>query len=291
MEYRSLENESLEIIHQCFNEAFSDYLVPMHLSFEQFQRTLIRNGVHQKFSLGLYDRNNLVGFILNGVGTWNNCSTVYDSGTGILKEYRGKKHSKKMFAVLKRNLLHHGFSQYLLEVIQTNTPALTLYCNQGFKIERELLCFTIEKETLPKANLNFNVHFKKMSVLPWDVVTTFWNAPPSWQNSIHAVKRCVNQFERIGAYKDNTFVGYAIFDPQSGEIVHIAVRKNVRRKGIGSALLNRISAETEGAHLRIINVDKRDDETVNFLKGNGFINDVNQYEMVLHLKNEHQRRE
>lgn len=288
MEYRSLENESLKTIHQCFNEAFSDYLVPMHLSFEQFQRTLIRNGVHQKFSLGLYHKNNLVGFILNGVGAWNNCSTVYDSGTGILKEYRGKKHSKKMFAVLKQNLLQHGFSQYLLEVIQTNTPALTLYCNQGFKIERELLCFTIEKETLPKVTSDFTLHFRKMPALPWDVVTAFWNAPPSWQNSIHAVQRCANQFERIGVYKDkdSTCVGYGIFDPQSGEIVQTAVRKDVRKKGIGSALLNRISAETEGTHLRIINVDKRDDETIKFLKGNGFINFVNQYEMILYLKNE-----
>jgi len=283
MEYRSLENESFEKIHHCFSEAFSDYIIKVQLPFEKFQRTMIRNGVNLKFSIGLYDKGNLVGFILNGVGTWNNIPTVYDSGTGIIKEYRGKKHSKKMFEVLKQKL-ENNFSQYLLEVIQTNTPALTLYRHQGFEIERELACFRMSRENVPKAETDLDLYFKKISSLQWGLLRTFWNSPPSWQNSIQAVERVSDHFEKIGVYLDNKCVGYGIFYPQSGEIVHIAVRKDMRRRGIGSMLLNKISVESKGSpHLRIINVDRKDQETIDFFRKNKFINDVNQYEMILHL--------
>lgn len=283
MEYRSLENESLEKIHHCFNEAFLDYIVKVQLPYEKFQKITMRNGVDLKYSIGLYDGNDLVGFILNGVGTWNTIPTVYDSGTGIIKEYRGKKHSKKMFEVLKQKL-ENNFSQYLLEVITTNTPALTLYRHQGFEIERELACFRICRENVPKAETDLDLYFKKISTLQWALLRTFWNAPPSWQNSIQAVERVSDHFEKIGVYLDNKCVGYGIFYPQSGEIVHIAVKKDMRRRGIGSMLLNKISVESKGSpHLRIINVDRKDQETIDFFRKNKFINDVNQYEMILQL--------
>ncbi len=283
MEYRSLENESLEKIHHCFNEAFSDYIVKIQLPFEKFQKITMRNGVDLKYSIGLYDGNDLVGFILNGVGTWNNNPTVYDSGTGIIKEYRGKKHSKKMFEVLKQKL-ENNFSQYLLEVITINAPALTLYRHQGFEIERELACFRICRENVPKAETDLDLHFKNISTVQWELLRTFWNAPPSWQNSIQAVERVSDHFEKVGVYLDNKCVGYGIFYPQSGEIVHIAVRKDMRKRGIGSMLLNKILVESkESPHLRIINVDKKDQETIDFFRKNKFINDVNQYEMILRL--------
>lgn len=289
MECRSLESESFERIHHCFSEAFSDYIVRIQLPFEKFQKTMIRNGVDLEFSVGLYDGNTLVGFILNGVGTWNNLPTVYDSGTGIIKEYRGKKYSKEMFRVLKQKI-EKKFSQYLLEVIQTNTPAYTLYSNQGFEVERELLCFRVSKENVDTKKTDLDLHFKKMSSPNWDLLKTFWNSRPSWQNSIQAVERVSTDFEKIGAYVGNTCVGYGIFHPQSGEIVHIAVRKDLRRKGIGSMLLHKISVETQGAQVRILNIDKGDQETVDFFKSNKFINDVNQYEMILDLHKSQRKR-
>jgi len=286
MEYRSLERESLEKIHHCFNEAFSDYIVKIQLPFENFQKIMIRNGIDLEFSIGLYDTDHLCGFILNGVGTWNDNPTVYDSGTGIIKKYRGKKHSKKMFQVLKQKIVENNFSQYLLEVIQSNIPAYTLYSRQGFEVERELLCFETEKKELPETERRFDLHFKKVASLNWDVLKTFWNSPPSWQNSIQAVERVSDHFEKICVFSDNDCIGYGVFSPQSGEIVHIAVREDMRGRGIGSVLLSKISAETKGENLRIINVDKKDQETVDFLIKNRFRNHINQYEMVLDLKKE-----
>ena len=284
MEYRSLESESFERIHQCFNEAFSDYTVQIQLPFEKFQRNMKRNGVDLRVSIGLYDEEDLVGFILNGVGMWNNLPTVYDSGTGIIKEYRGKKYSKKMFEVLKQKV-EREFSQYLLEVIQTNVAAYTLYSHQGFTVERELLCFMVNKESLTKkAEPDFDFHFEKIVSPDWSTVQIFWNSKPSWQNSADAVERVSDQLEKIGVFSGDECIGYGIFGLQSGEIVQMAVKRTMRKKGIGSQLLHQISQETESLHLRIINVDKKDEETVHFLMNNNFVNDINQYEMILNLK-------
>ncbi len=53
-----------------------------------------------------------------------------------------------MFKTLVDEILGDRFTQYLLEVIQTNSPALTLYKKQGFVIQRELSCFKISREAL-----------------------------------------------------------------------------------------------------------------------------------------------
>ena len=280
MECRSLETESLKKIHYCFNEAFSDYIVKIHLPFEKFQKMMVRNGVDLKFSIGLYDKDQLVGFILNGVGTWNNKCTVYDSGTGIIKAYRGKKYSTMMFTMLKETLVEYGVLYYLLEVIQGNTPAYTLYRNQGFEIVRELACFTGDKD---KVQRGCDCECEELTSLDWELLTTFWNFPPSWQNSSHAVDRVFNDLVALGAYNGDC-VGYSVFHRQSGEIVHLAVRKDMRKKGIGSTLLHEVSVKTDSQQLRVINVDKRNQETLHFLEKNGFINDVDQYEMILDLR-------
>lgn len=280
-----LESESWETIHECFDKAFSDYTVEMHVPFEKFQMIMLRNGVDLEYSMGLYDAEKLVGFIVNGTGVWNGLPTVYDSGTGILREYRGKKYSTILFSRLRDLLSQTDYSHYLLEVIQTNTPAYNLYVHEGFTVTRELQCFKAEKESMHlDMKPTCNVQFKILSVMDWDVVTTFWNASPSWQNSIQAIDRVSSHFEKIAAYTGDTLVGYGVFGRESGELVHIAVRKDYRRKGIGTALLNEISARTQSERLRIVNVDYDDRETTDFLRNRGFVNDVSQYEMVLQLK-------
>ncbi|MBU7021168.1 MAG: GNAT family N-acetyltransferase [Theionarchaea archaeon] len=284
MEYRVLESESWETIHECFDEAFSDYAVEMHVPFDKFQNIMLRNGVDLKYSMGLYDAEKLVGFIVNGTGVWHDLPTVYDSGTGILREYRGKKYSRTLFSRLRDLLSRTRYQQYLLEVIQTNIPAYTLYLREGFTMTRELQCFRIEKERLHREDPHCDIQFRTVSVVDWDAVTAFWNAAPSWQNSIPAIERISSQFEKIAAYAGGTLTGYGVFGRESGELVHIAVRKDFRKRGIGTALLNEISSRTQSPGLRIVNIDGSDKETTGFLRKRGFENDVNQFEMILPLK-------
>ena len=284
MEYRSLENEAPEAIHRCFRESFADYVVKVELPFEKYLRHIIRYGVELKYSVGSFHDDELVGFILNGVGWWKGRRTVYDAGTGLVKEHRGKGHSKKMFQALRQDIFTEDLSQYLLEVIQGNTPAHSLYAGLGFVEERELSCFKLEKEKLTKkeAAPALGLNFEPLPELDWEMLTGFWNFDPSWQNAIPAVERLSPYLKKLGAFVEGECVGYGIFDPLYGDIPQLAVKQKFRRKGIGSALLQMVAEGiTEAPQLRVINVEKTDQETMEFFKAKNFENDVDQYEILL----------
>jgi len=284
MEYKTLENETPANIHQCFREAFSDYIIPVELPFEKYQSHITRYGVDLALSVGLYHEKKLVGFILNGVGTWNGRPTLYDAGTGITREHRGKGHSKKMLEFVREKAAGKGFEQYLLEVIKGNTPAQALYSKQGFEVVRELSCFKIDRKafTISTTPTDPGVKIRELTTLGWQQLTGFWNFPPSWQNSIQAVERVSGRLGNLGAFIGEDCMGYLIFDPEFGNIVQLAVAKEMRRKGIGTMLLARAKEGSEGAkELRVLNVETVDRETMGFFRDHGFTNDADQYEMML----------
>lgn len=78
-ELMTLESESLEVVYGAFMEAFSDYSVPVSWSFEEFRASCLRRGVDLSISLGAREEGRLVGFVLNGRGTWAGAPAVYDT--------------------------------------------------------------------------------------------------------------------------------------------------------------------------------------------------------------------
>ncbi|HRZ88309.1 MAG TPA: hypothetical protein P5117_02385, partial [Spirochaetia bacterium] len=82
-EFMTLEAESLQVVYAVFMEAFSDYSVPVTWSFEEFRASCLRRGVDLSISLGAREDGRLVGFVLNGRGTWGGMPAAYDAGTGV----------------------------------------------------------------------------------------------------------------------------------------------------------------------------------------------------------------
>ena len=80
-----------------------------------------RRGFNLDLSFGAFNKDQLVGFTLNGIGDWNGKLTAYDTGTGIIKEFRKKGVATKLFNESLPTLRENNISQYLLEVIRTNT--------------------------------------------------------------------------------------------------------------------------------------------------------------------------
>jgi len=87
-DYKTLENTIMETLYKTFLNAFSDYQVKTDLSFWKFQRMLERRGYVSEVSIGAFENQALVGFVLNGFRNWNGKLTVYDTGTGVIGEYR-----------------------------------------------------------------------------------------------------------------------------------------------------------------------------------------------------------
>ena len=292
IQYKSLENiDELEIL-KTHNSAFSDYQVQMNWTLQQFQNINKQRGVRYDLSIGAFDDDKLVGFIINGAGDWNNEPTVYDCGTGIIKEYRHKGIGTEILKRLIILLSESDISQYLLEVIKTNKNAYQLYLKQGFKIIREFDCAVGEisvikkkieerKEDLQVINNDKNFEINETNQPNWDIFKTFWDKTPSWQNSIESIERNREVLTILVVNYKTTPVGYAVFDPRVGGIAQLAIHPEYRRRKLGMALLNRIIESCPTAtRLSIINIDKGLSSFIGFYESLGLKIFVEQYEMM-----------
>ncbi|MHB1392499.1 MAG: GNAT family N-acetyltransferase [Clostridia bacterium] len=95
--YKTLENVDIDIIHQAFVSAFSDYQIKVDLPLWKLQNMLQRRGYIPEKSMGVFKDEALVGFILNGNREWKVKPTVYDTGTGVVPEYRKQGLTTNMF--------------------------------------------------------------------------------------------------------------------------------------------------------------------------------------------------
>lgn len=278
---KSLEGINIEVIHRAFLEAFSDYQVKIDLPLWKLQNMMMRRGYIPEKSMGAFEDEALVGFIINGYREWEGKPTVYDAGTGVVPEHRKQGLTTNMFLKLVGQLKSEGVRQYLLEVIQKNTSAYELYKKQGFEVTRTFSCFQLDKSKY-KCEKNFTVeHVECFEPVVWEKIETFWDFKPSWQNSIASVCAAADTFAYSTVHMDNSIVGYGIVEKRTGDIPQLAVHKDYRKKGIGAAILADLIKNTESGRVAFINVDDSADSMKGFLNTSGFEHYVDQYEMIL----------
>lgn len=281
VEYKSLESTPIEMLHETFINAFSDYKVKFDLPLYKFQQMLQRRGYVPGISLGAFIDKRLIGFVLNGFRDWNGKPTVYDTGTGVIKEYRKQGITSSMINIIRELLKESKIEQYLLEVIQTNTSAFNLYKKQGFEIKRELKCFVLDKNKyIPVANFKTE-RIETVSSINWEEIIKFWDYAPSWQNSIDSIKAVPDSFIYSVVRNDGKIIGYGIIDKKTGDIPQIAIDKNYRNKGIAKSILTDLISSTESEKISVLNVDGKSQAMINFLLESGFENYIDQYEMIL----------
>ncbi|KEI78000.1 GNAT family acetyltransferase [Clostridium botulinum A2 117] len=281
--YDTLENIGIETLHETFLNAFSDYQVKMDLPLFKFQHMLQRRGYVPKVSIGAFNDDILVGFVLNGVRNWDGKLTAYDTGTGIIEAYRKQGITSNMLLNVRQLFQQMGVEQYLLEVIQSNTSALQLYKKQGFKILRDFECFHLDKNKYNPITTYKVEHVDMINSNDWRELIEFWDFAPSWQNSIDSINDVSDSFIYSIVHLDDNIVGYGVIDKKTGDIPQIAVNKNYRRKGIARSIITDLIKNTESYNINVINVDGRSKSMKDFLLKLGFECGVSQYEMILKL--------
>lgn len=133
-----------------------------------------------------------------------------------------------------------GIKEYLLEVLQHNTGAVSVYKKIGFEVSREFYYFRpkISQIMTEVKGVGFPYTIQPIDINKHDSIPSFWDFKPSWQNSMDSVNRSSEGFIGLGVFTDNKLIGYGIFEPASGDITQIAVDKTYRRKGVGSLLFH-----------------------------------------------------
>lgn len=283
MEIKSLAKTSFDTIFETFNLAFADYEI--QLNKPQLETMLKRRGFNPDLSFAAFEGNEIVAFTLNGIGRFDGVPTAYDTGTGTLKEYRGQGLATKIFEYSIPYLQETGIEQYLLEVLQHNTKAVSVYRNLGFEATREFNYFVQKKEDIKnKIKISdISCIIKEINIENCDSVPYFWDFCPSWQNSFESIERTSTDFISRGAFVGSKLVGYFVFEPVSGDITQIAVDKRYRRKGIASLLLNEIIELNKNDALKVVNADILYNSITDFLKSKNIDVTGKQFEMIKKL--------
>ncbi len=280
MEIKSLSGVEFDVLAEAFGAAFATYEV--QISPKELRTMLRRRGFDPALSFAAFDSGGRVaGVTLNGIGAFDGVPTAYDTGTGTLPEHRGKGFATQIFEASLPHLRAAGVAQYLLEVLQHNTAAVSVYRRLGFEVSREFNYFRGQPSAIPSVGMRVaSVALAEIR----GIAEKFWDFTPSWQNSFEAIERAPKDFITLGAFDGDRLVGYVIFEPAAGDITQIAVAESHRRQGIGSALLGEMLRQNRASGIKCINTEIGRDETLaGFLQALSIPLAGKQFEMIKRL--------
>lgn len=259
IEIRSLEGVSFETMTAAFNDAFSDYDIPANYTVEYLTNLVTRRGYRPDLAVGAFDGQRLVGFVFNCLDG----DEAYNSGTGVAISHRRRGIGRQL---MQRSIETLPAKRYILEVIDTNHRAETLYRRLGFVETRRLQSWRFVSEEAGKSGSQFDRLTGLTSWLP-----DSWDQQPSWQNSLASLRRAREPREILGDDR-----AYIVVFASNGDVPLLAVQRDQRRKGIARSLLAS-AAHRIGKPLRIMNAE---DQFEPFLERCGATKIVRQIEMI-----------
>ena len=270
---KKLENIEFDIIVDCFLKSFENYYVKVPTDKNYYKNRWENAKVDYALSYGMFDREKLVGFIINAINTQNGKKIAFNTGTGVLPEYRGKRIIKAIYEFALPDLKINGVSKCSLEVIIDNTKAIKSYQSIGFDICKTFNCFSGE------IKLNSN---EKIALNRVDHNTFDWEKLPnqdlySWDFKPEVIKNAGYEYYQV--IKDNLAESFFVVNPKNEYLAQFEILKE------SDGCLNRLfqGIREVSSCIKIINVDTRLNKKINFINSIGLMNTVNQYEMEMKI--------
>jgi GNAT superfamily N-acetyltransferase len=274
MQVKHLGNTDFNIIMECFLLAFENYFVPMPTDYNFYKQRWEAAGVRYDLSYGMFNEGKLVGFIINAIDKRQGYVTAYNSGTGVIPEYRGRRIVKSIYEYAIPELIKNGITKCQLEVITENQKAIKSYEGIGFKICKHFKCY--KGRLLTQRETNYSLSQVSHRDFNW---VEFLNQDLySWDNQKESVIK--GDFKYYLVKVDGTLQSYFIINPKSGYIAQFEVLDNtvLHWQNLFSAIQSIIP------EVKINNVDERLTYKINEVEKLGLKNIVNQFEMELFLK-------
>jgi len=288
--FSHLRRDLFPQIHRTFLAAFSDYQIDMsYMTPEVLRLRMRKNAVEYESSVGVFDRDKMVGFTLIGIDRWRGDLTAFDAGTGIIRDFRGQGLAKKMFDFAMPRLKNRGARRFVLEVLQDNEAAIKAYQKAAFRIRREFDCFELNireaRQGLQPAK-SFKIIPVDKNVLPGFKPHLDWE--PSWENSFTAMIRISRHLKMYGAIRRDDReepVGLLVYCPHLNWIMSLIVKKEQRKRGIATRLVRHFFESIEAGQdkVKLLNVDRSDIGMTEFLAKMRFRKSASQFEMELNL--------
>ena len=270
---RDLGNIDFDELMDCFLLAFENYFVRMPTDRNYYRERWRIAKVDFKLSYGMFDQEKLVGFIINAVDTRNGALTAYNTGTGVIPEYRGLKIVQAIYKYALPDLKRNGIVNCSLEVITTNEIAIRSYQSIGFEIFKKYKCYngTIALEKRDSVCLE-EISYQEIN---WE------NLPGddcySWDNQKETIRE--GNFRYFQVLNHNSPESFFAINPDNGYLAQFDLLTE------GDNAWERLFSGIRqiSGTIKINNVDVRLTNKINFLDRIGLVNSVDQYEMRLKI--------
>ena len=273
MTVKPLNNISFNELMACFFKSFENYFVEMPTELNYYKLRWELAKVNYKLSYGMFDNGKLVGFIINGIDKRNGHIIAFNTGTGVLPEYRGRKIVKSIYDFALKDLRENGITKCSLEVIKKNLIAIKSYQSIGFRKCRTLKCY--------KGQINIKQD-NFIDLVEKDFNQIDWNGLPnqifySWDNHSNTIKNMDYRYFQV--LNQNQPESYCIINSNNGYLAQFELLQkesvNWKRLFLGIKSISHT--------IKINNVDHRLTDKIKFLSSIGIENTIDQYEMELEI--------
>jgi len=283
MKIRSLRETSLETVHAAFTEAFSDYEVQIQVPFEKFLDMVKIRDLKLEYSIGCFDGEKLVSFIVCGYRTAGGKKYCYDGGTGTIKEFRRKGIGSDLLHRLIEELKNKNIESFILEVLENNVAAIELYKKHGFITTRRLECYECKRSDLKPVQDHDLLIVKDAGIYKNMDHAKLKLYTPSWQNAYASIENVIEKYAFVSLFKDDLVAGYGFINKAGGDMPQIGIHEGWREMGLEAILIRELLKETASERVTVLNVSENNYLGMK-LKELGFKNFINQLEMKLDLK-------
>lgn len=270
---RKLDTTEFDTICDCFLKSFENYYVKVPTDKNYYKNRWKLAKVDFNLSYGMFKNEKLVGFVLNGIDKRNGQKTAFNTGTGVLPEYRGNRIVKSIYDFAIPDLKANGIKKCSLEVIVENTKAIKSYQSIGFAICKTFNCFSGEIKLFSD---------KKIKITKVDYKAFDWEKLPnqdlySWDFNFEVIKNGDYNYYQIKI--DNLLESFFVINPKNKYLAQFEVLKE--SDGSWKRLFQGIKEVSDS--VKIINVDTRLNKKIDLINSIGLSNTVNQYEMEMNL--------
>lgn len=270
---KNLGNTDFDTILDSFLLAFENYFVTVPTDSNYYKERWKAAKVDFNFSYGMFDGDKLVGFVIHAIDQRGGRLMAFNTGTGVIPDYRGQKIVQSIYEYALDDLKRIGVTNCALEVITKNEIAIRSYKGIGFTTCRTYKCFkgTINSETIEKVTLE-KVDLEKVD----------WANLPnqhyySWDHQKESILRSNYRFFHV--LTDTSPESFFIIQPNTGYLVQFDVLLE------GENAWNRLilGIRQISSTIKINNVDERSTVKLEQLNAVGFVNTVDQFEMRMKL--------
>jgi ribosomal protein S18 acetylase RimI-like enzyme len=282
LEIKSLAEIPVETLHKAFTDAFSDYEVKLEMSLGKFQEMIKTRDLNPDYSLGCFAGDQLIGFILTGFRVIEGKKFAYDGGTGIVKDFRRKGLGEKLLLESIAFLKEKQISNFMLEVLENNTPAIQLYTKHGFRKTRRLECFEMPKENLRETSTGAFTFDHRSSSIENIKTTDYLLFEPTWQNNLTSIRNVSGNHIFSSVLKNDKIIAFGCIHKNTGNIPLLGILNEWKNSGLEEKLIADLAPFSSNKKVVFLNVEEKN-YLGNKLRKIGFQNHANQFEMILEM--------